>query len=236
MTIVGRMNRSRNSIGRINVRRAAGIVEASYYPIDDTALESLSSGTPPVNQRNYGSAIQRPMWNDVCWLMRFDLSSISVSKTALSASITITATAAVPQGSSVSTMRVYQVSAANGNWIEGITNNALAKEGEPCWNAKEADGVGGVKTAWAGSVGCQTAGVDYIDSVLSELTYNRADPEGTKHVYEFNEAGLAVVKSWFGQATNNGVIFKDYPFNGGWHAFKEHSTESYRPILTLTYE
>jgi len=166
-------------------------------------------------------------------LLRFDLSSIPTGMTCESATLKLY------KGSAAGTLRarvanLYKISDANGDWIEGTKNNATALEGEPCWNAKEADGSGGVKVAWAGSEGLSTAGTDYLGTALApQITTERSDELGTEYTFTFNATGLSVLEEWFGNATNNGFLVVE---TGAVNfCLREHATEAYRPVLSVTY-
>lgn len=166
--------------------------------------------------------------NTIVQLMRFDLSSVPSTAVCSAAKLAIYPSS--NEGSA--TYNIYQITDENGDWIEGTKGGATAGSGEPCWNAKKADGSGGVTEAWAGSAGLKTAGTDYIDTVIATAT--SALTGNTAFEIPFNESGLAVLQSWFGDATNNGFILvseNEVFFYSG-----ENATTAYRPILTVTYE
>jgi len=166
-------------------------------------------------------------------LLRFVLSSIPAGAIITSATLNLYNTANTTIDSTVS---LFQISDANGDWIEGTSVATTAKAGESCWNAKVADGSGGVTTAWAGTVGLTTAGTDYIDTVLASLLVASGTSANTKNEIPFNEDGLAVLQSWFGDATNNGFIVRSVGSTIGTYHSKEATTEGYRPVLTIVYE
>lgn len=178
---------------------------------------------------NYGARTSLNLSANLFCLIRFDLSSILSSS--LCTATTLKLTSAYNTVSN--TYNVYKVSDANGDWIEGTQSGALALSGEPCYNAKEADGAGGVTTAWAGSAGLQTAGTDYVNTVLATVTGDY--DAGDAYELPFNAPGLAVVQGWFGDATNNGFLIKAGNNNTTRAASGEHATEGYRPVLTVTY-
>ena len=189
----------------------------------------IASGAPTANigirdeiQLSTGASNRRP-------LLRFDLYSIDPSKIIQSALLKLTPKA----NYNSATYNLFQVSDDNGNWIEGTKNGTLAGAGEPCWNAKQADGSGGVTEAWAGSAGLSTAGIDYINTVLATLT--SALTANTQLEIPFNAAGLAILQSWFGDANNNGFLFLTNTSTQTLFHSGEATTESYRPVLTVTY-
>jgi hypothetical protein len=175
--------------------------------------------------------------NYVANLFRFDLSSVSSSATVSAGTLGLTKINAAGTNAAAS-HNIYKITDANGDWVEGTGNfSANAAAGQCCYNAKVADGSGGVTTAWAGSAGLGTAGTDYVNTKLcADLAHNRTDAQYTVHKFTFNSDGYAVLQSWCGDATNNGLLVKK--ISGGddtqWGT-AEHATESYRPVLTVTY-
>ena len=164
---------------------------------------------------------------------RFDLSGIAAGNVCTAATLKLYHQTTTGINN---THSIFKISDANGNWIEGDKNNTQAGAGQPCWNAKEADGSGGVTTAWAGSAGMQTAGTDYINTVLAAASVGGSITVNTALDFAFNADGLAVLSSWFGQATNNGLLLITTTFTsiGGFHS-KEATTAGYRPTLDITY-
>jgi len=164
-------------------------------------------------------------------LLGFNLSSINATAlcTTATLALTVNAGAATQQ-----TITVYGISTANGDWIEGTQVQNLAASGEPCWNAKVADGAGGVTTAWAGSAGLSTAITDYLAATLGSWTWFVADGVGTVHS---NALTPATVQSWFGTATNNGMLIvgSDAGPNDPNYADSDHATAAYHPMLTVDW-
>ena len=128
---------------------------------------------------------------------------------------------------------VFALLAANGGWIEGTKNGTQAGAGEPCWNAKAADGAGGVTTAWAGSAGCGTAGTDYNSTAIGSISV-------VDGVAEHRTTALtpAIVQTWL-QGQNYGTLLRnaDEATVGSFaqFAFSDHATAAYRPLLTIDY-
>ena len=164
-------------------------------------------------------------------LIRFDLSSIAAGSICEAVSIKLTNNTA-----HTDTYYLCKISDANGNWIEGAKSGATAGAGEPCWNAKEANGSGGVTTAWAGSAGLSTAGTDYDATALyaTTTTFSRNTPK----ILELNAAGRAVIQGWFGAATNNGLLLMRLGTYDAVVSFysRDIATAAYRPTLSVTYE
>ena len=188
----------------------------------NTAIPTSSRGSSSTIQVSTGATNRKG-------LIRFDLSSVGAGSTATAAALKLT-----PAGIYVATVsyNLYKVTDANGDWIPGTTSLTPAPAGEPCWNAKVADGSGGVTTAWAGSAGLSTAGTDFIDTILAtyDNTSGNYDLEAnTQYDWNFNGSGLTVLSDWFGDATNNGFLFTQTgsvqtSFHSG-----NATTESYRP-------
>jgi hypothetical protein len=190
----------------------------------DTSLLGGSDATKNTGVRPHTFAI-RTANNG---LIRWNLSTIPSSAICVSATLTLTTYWAVWGNF---TMRVYLVSAANGDWIEGTQNLALALAGEPCWNAKEADGSGGVLVPWAGSAGMQTATTDYDTAYIGQYTGLNAEADGTSHSAILTPSA---VQAWFGLATNNGTTVRGST-NGCAFYTSDVATASYRPKLVIEY-
>mgnify|MGYP000944208158 FL=1 len=166
-----------------------------------------------------GVAIRRP-------IIRFDLSSIPASAVCSAATLKITNSSNISGNTPIS---IYKISDANGDWIEG-TKAAIVGAGMPCWSYKAYD-----TDAWAGSAGLSTAGTDYVNTVLASTTLTNGTAANTQNEISFNSDGLAVIQSWFGDATNNGfVLFTTNANSNGFHS-KQSTTAGYRPILSITY-
>jgi len=162
-------------------------------------------------------------------LYRFNLSSIPASATCTAAKITLTGSSTVYSGRK---FLAYEIASANGDWVEG-TADGSAETGSPSWNYKAYHA--STPTSWAGSTGMSTAGTDYIDTLIAESAGTAVSPNNPIDIV-FNASGLAVVKSWFGESTNNGVAIW-YNTGASFNMYsKENATESYRPTLTVTYE
>ena len=167
-------------------------------------------------------------------LIRFSLASIPANAICTSAILTL-CTYDYASGSSRLPCDWHSVSAANGDWIEGTKVNALAGAGEPCWDAKKADGSGGVTTAWAGSAGCSTPETDYEAELLGSFTYNTSEVDGTLHDIPLLASR---VQQWFGSDTlNYGMVGS--PSTTDWLYSDMYSsdaaTAAYRPKLVVNY-
>jgi len=154
-------------------------------------------------------------------LLEFDLSSIASSSICSAASLTLVKTNGSAAGDS-RTVHLYQIASGNADWTEA----------QSTWNKKDK----AAATTWAGSAGMNTAGTDYVNTSWGSIVTDRDDAQYTTYTYTINASGLAVLQSWFGDASNPGVML--YYTNTGWPcslASSEHATESYRPVLSVTY-
>ena len=208
-------------------------------PVVDPAFEAqpdaaagidtyLDSGNATIN---YGSFSTLYVRSNRSGLLRMIAQSVPAGATCNSATLTMTAisTPGVDQ-----TISVYAIASANGNWVEGTKGGLIAAAGEPCWNAKEADGSGGVTTAWAGSAGLSTSGTDYVAAALGSFAFGTAHSAGDQLSTTLT---AATVQSWFGEATNDGLLQwgTSATTAGAGMASSDHATASYRPKLTVEY-
>ena len=167
-------------------------------------------------------------------LLQFDLSSLSQEYVCTSAKLYLYHSYD-PEGGGLNTGKVYRITAANWPWITGVGNIDIARDGEPCWIAREADGNEGIKTPWAGSEGCSTRGVDYEPDPLGEWSFRSDSPIGTEIVIEL---APHKVQEWFGTPNANyGIIL--VTDDRTYHAHvgsAENPNANYRPKLIVTYE
>jgi len=166
-------------------------------------------------------------------LLWFDLSSLPKGLTCSSAKLYLYHSY-ISEGGGANTGKVYCVSATNWPWIEGTGDIEIAQTGEPCWDAREADGSGGVQTAWAGSAGCSTEGVDYETSPLGSWSFDSGSARGTAIVIDLDPVR---VRRWFGSPNANyGIILiADDDIHSAHVGSAEHAVAAYRPKLVVTY-
>jgi hypothetical protein len=130
------------------------------------------------------------------------------------------------------TATVYHIADANGDWIEGTKSFTQAGAGEPCWNAKAANGSGGVTTAWAGSAGLSTATTDYNATALGSFSLAATDIQGREYTTTLT---ASVVQGWFGDATNNGILIAGTGAANIQLCSSDSETTGYRPKLVVDY-
>lgn len=164
-------------------------------------------------------------------LMAFDLSLIPADATLLDATLYLYHSYEPERKRSV-TITIYSIAAGNAGWNAGDKDIKPAEAGESCWNALESDGAGGVKTAWAGSPGLSTRGIDYEPDPIGTFVFDAATPLGTEYAVPLDTQR---VQGWLGPAnTNYGIIF--FTSNNSGHvAQASHSMESLRPRLVVRY-
>ena len=164
-------------------------------------------------------------------LMEFDLSSIPADATLLDATLYLYHSYQ-PEGGKPVTVSIYSITAANATWTAGTKNIDPASKGESCWNALASDGAGGVRTAWAGSAGLSTKGIDYEPNRIGSFTFDPNSALGTEYAISLDPER---VQGWFGASnTNYGIIFFTSA-NSGHVAQSSHSKTGYRPKLVVHY-
>lgn len=164
-------------------------------------------------------------------LMEFDLSLIPADATLLDATLYLYHSYE-PERKRPVTISIYSIAAGNAAWNAGDKDIKPAEVGESCWNALESDGAGGVKTAWAGSPGLSTRGIDYEPDPIGTFMFDSATPLGTEYAVPLDTQR---VQGWLGPAnTNYGIIF--FTSNNSGHvAQASHSMENLRPRLVVRY-
>ena len=166
-------------------------------------------------------------------LLRFDLTSVASGSTCTVSTLKLYH-ARKSEDSRLATYTAYSIAAANTDWIEGTQSDALAASGSPCWNARKADGSGGVTDAWAGSAGLSTSGTDYEETALGSVQSAGNADLGTEN---FIDLTTTRVGGWFGSPnTNYGILIiqSGYAANQGF-GLSENTTSGYRPVLSVTY-
>ena len=176
---------------------------------------------------NYGTAVVLAFINGVRkGLLRFDLSGIPSTAICTAAVLKFYANSIGAN----TVFDVYKITDANGDWVEGTYDAGGAENGSPCWNKKKYNTVD-----WAGSAGLQTAGTDYVNTVIATGSAASGIASGTLISITFNAAGLAVLQDWFGDATNNGLLVVTDVSNTISVHSGEATTEAYRPVLAISY-
>lgn len=182
-----------------------------------------------VATRNFGASTTVLGGTTDKMLVWWDLASTTAGASVNSASLTLYQAGSA--AANAFTLTAYAIKSGNGGWIEGTKNNATAGAGEPCWDAKEADGSGGVTTAWAGSAGLGTAGTDYETTAIGSVNGNRSDANGTAYVITLNTTAVA---AWLGNTANYGILVVTSSGCGA-IASAENATSGSRPQLDIDY-
>lgn len=126
------------------------------------------------------------------------------------------------------TLNLYQIASDNGEWIENSGSDS-AITGAPCWNYEKYN-----TDAWAGSNGLLTAGIDYINTLLGSGSFT--DGVSGYRAITLNAAGRAVLESWFGAASNPGILVIGSGSNGCWTEWaSSQGTDGQRPYLSIEY-
>lgn len=159
------------------------------------------------------------------FVMRFDMSGVTGMLHKATLYLTMEND---PIGNATVQCPIYSISQANADWVAGVSEGqALA--GESCWNAKAADGSGGVTTPWAGSAGCSTPGTDYEPTPIGTVILNTGDPQFTTYEVELDVDRLS---GWRGQTnTNYGIIVLPQGGTQRHWSTAESGNAAYRPRL-----
>lgn len=192
---------------------------------NDTLLHSLQP-TNNYGALTYAMSLLSPA---LVTLRKFDVSAIAPSATCDLATLTI-----VNQYTcDPSSFRFFNLTQANQGWVEGTKLGALAGTGEPCHNARRADGAGGVLEAWAGAAGCSVSGVDYEATELGTLTLAvRTSANSTNNV----ALSPSRVQQWWSVPSNYGILETGLtPSKAITTYTSEFSTAARRPKLTINY-
>ena len=195
-----------------------------------TAADRDTKISSSVATRNFGASVTvLGAATTEAMLIWWDLSSVAAGSTVNSATLTLYQAGSA--AANAFTLTVYNILSGNSGWIEGTKNNATAGSGEPCWDAKAADGAGGVTTAWAGSAGLATSGTDYAATNIGTVGGNRSDANGTGYAISLNTTAVA---AWLGNSANYGM--KIVTSSGcGAIASAENATAGWRPSLVIDY-
>lgn len=230
----------------INLGQFKKWLDGAVYPVvidpdfstTSTAGDTTLNAEPNRQARNYGALTYFVFTTLSCTvLLRFDCSSIDATATCTAVNMKFYKTQTFAEDKPT-TLTLYSVAEANGDWIEGTgMASANAAAGEPCYDAKEADGSGGVTTAWAGSEGCRTSGTDFEATSFGSVAVNKNETVGTEYTITFNASGIARVENWFGSPnTNYGLCMRNTGSNiTTQHGSSENTTTGYRPVLSVTY-
>lgn len=213
-----------------SVSPSASPIPGQYTFIDgyggdvDTGIDvNLHSAAHTLNSGQH-NAIQFGSYN--YGLIRFNISAIPAGATVTDAKLYL----GLYEGGG--NADIYAVLPANDGWIEGTGDFDLALEDEPCWDAKQADGSGGIKTAWAGgSNGVGVPGTDITSAPIGILT---ANGQGVG-IYAV-DLDVDIVQDWIGEDNSNyGILIKPTVTSPFHIALAEYGTAEYRPKLVVEY-
>jgi len=160
------------------------------------------------------------------WIIEIDLSALPPGSTVTAATLELYVEAVAASAD----IELYEIAAANDNWIEGAgttISGSLALTGEPCWNKKIYNTVN-----WAGAAGLSTPTTDFINTVLGTLAVSST---GSKTI-TLNAAGRAALENNAGGAI--GLLIRDTTYIGIAYitmATGESVTDARRPKATITY-
>jgi len=169
-------------------------------------------------------------------LVRFDVTALNGNVSAISAvtlRLTVTNSGALGGGADVigtNTLQVFQMTAANGDWVEG-TGNISVGTGWSTWDQK----IHGSQN-WAGTPGANTAGVDYVNTLIASFTFNNSTAAGSTIDLVFSD--VSFVSNWIA-GNNPGLMLRTSNFNSPPNvislATSESSTLSAHPELIVTF-
>jgi len=198
----------------------------TYSGVEDNRIDSLSSPNYNYGLNGFGYAGNQTT-RIMKELQRFDLSGLTSSWT-VTAAVLYLYDQDWASRTADCTINVYQIAAANGDWIEGTTTGS-AEVGSPCWNKKVYNTVN-----WAGSAGLSTATTDYINTSLGSAVFT--DGVSGYRTITFNSSGESVVEDWLGDATNNGFLLVGSGSDNNWTRFtSSDGTDGQRPYLSVDY-
>lgn len=117
-------------------------------------------------------------------------------------------------------VNLHEVKPANAEWLSGQTS----------WSYKRNDWSSNYN--WAGSLGCGTAGTDYVANPMDTVHAVQSDADGT--IYEF-DVDAALVQQWVDGGTNAGMILlADESFDIIYHRGFYSAETSSAPELIIT--
>lgn len=167
-------------------------------------------------------------------LFRFDLSTLPTSGITID-SVTLTLKSSSNGSGTNVTLNVFELSAANADWVEGAENGSNG-DGSSTWTKKVRDLIApvGPEADWAGSPGARTAGTDYINTSLASFTGN-ASTIGTGNLVFTSTA--AFLTSVGASAGGNLTLWTGTPTSTGNNDFFriESRETAFDPLLTINY-
>jgi hypothetical protein len=133
-----------------------------------------------------------------------------------------------------------RILAANAGWVEGSKNGVQALAGESCWNARAANGAGGITTKWAGDAagdggtdaGCSQSGIDFSSTAMGSFTYLANDVVETEYAAILNLTEFNTMLS----ANNGLILWTSTEKSFSWHSSDYSVTDITKcPKLVVNY-
>lgn len=204
-----------------------GSVSANVITNFATA-DTYIAGDPARINNNYGGLTNMIIGGHVSngpyhGLLRFDLSGLT-NVVINSVKLQMQSHGATTGYTNV-TINVYELSAANANWVEG-TSTGGPQAGSATWNS---NGL----SAWAGSAGASTAGTDYINTILA--SYGTATTPPSLIDFTSQAAFISAVSNKLGAALNLGLGLDGTWTASGFFRFATDESTNLTPALVIDY-
>lgn len=164
-------------------------------------------------------------------LMRFNLTSLAGQFASIS-KVTLRLFWQSNSGafdSTPDTLRVYRVASANSAWVEG--NGFAHLTSDPGWSTWSHRIFG--TTSWAGTAGANTAGTDYVNTIIGSKAYTLSEVAGD--AFDIDLTDTSFVADWVA-GNNSGLYLRTLAEDGQaiFHS-SESTTASLRPQLIIEY-
>ena len=198
-----------------------------YTGTDDTyLLRDYNDAIPRGSEAGMSQGIVSGV--TVGWsILRFDLKSLALPTglTVTSASLTLTGTSTPGAG----TYNLYPICASNADWEESQCTRTMRKTGG----------------SWLNSAGASLAGFNVspypydTNTLMGSFSLTGAEGGGTKKTITFTAAGVAAIRNWINNPSQNAgfAVIESAAGNPQWTiASSENGTSAYRPILVIQVE
>lgn len=200
-------------------------VTLPYTSVDDTQILNISTGTPPIDERNYGGSVTVQVRNTPYnGLWRYDESLIPAGN--------ITGHrfySKATGGGYTADVSFYKIVAASADWVEGTANGAT-QEGSTCWKYKKWSAT--TPTNWAG--GGAFSSSDYVaDASPPTKTTSWSATNYNSNVITLPTAWAT---DWRSNPSNNGGIVGIWVADGGVVALSSTEDTTDQPYFEVDYE